>query len=43
MNRGRLSWSVRAYLSKVIGLSMVQTARLVRMYKGAGSLQLKPL
>ena len=33
---------IRAYLSKVTGLSMSQTARLVQMYRETGLVQLKP-
>ena len=34
--------AIRAYLSKVTGLSLPQTARLVQMYKETGLVQLKP-
>jgi transposase InsO family protein len=33
---------IRAYLSKVTGLSMAQTARLIQMYRETGRVQLKP-
>src|ERR1035437_9406541 len=33
--------SIRAYLSKMTGLSMPQTARLIQMYQETGSIELR--
>lgn len=34
--------AIRAYLSKVSGLSLPQTARLIQMYKTTGAIELRP-
>jgi transposase len=34
--------AIRAYLSKMTGLSMAQTARLIQMYRETGVVELKP-